>query len=129
MQYALTTPVFRSVAFVGIVMALGTVKVAVTEETVTRRLALHAIERPNEFYLSAWRSGAVTLEFPTKELQPFKFEIRGTYNGCRWQATETLIPIDERTFSYDYTDSVMYCMPGAKATNPTPRTGYVTVED
>ena len=42
---------------------------------------------------------------------------------------KTLIPIDAKTFSYDYSETILGCVDGAVPMIKTPRTGTVTLED
>ena len=68
--------------------------------------------------------------FPDSQLHPITFYNRASiHDGCRWLGTETLTPIDSKTFYYDYSETVLECDPGATPFYKTPRTGLVTVED
>jgi len=131
MQQALTAPIFRSVVLGGLVLSLGAVHVGTTSSnSVTRRLVLHAVEEPNAIYLSAWDEGDVKVTFDAAELHPLTFEMRASvYDGCRWLGTETLVPIDDRSYAYDYSETILSCNKGAVPLRKTPRTGIVTVED
>ncbi len=134
MQHAVTTPLFRSVVVGGLLLGLtafgATMKSSRGPEMVTKRLALHTVVEPTAIYLSAWRKGDVTVQFEKGELRPITFRVRGTIpDGCRWEGTETLIPIDNKTFTYEYSEEILSCPPGTESTyRKTPRTGLVTVE-
>lgn len=129
MQSAVTTPLLGSLVVGGLVLGLGVAKVATSDEPVTRRLRLHAEEKPNAIYLSAWRDGDVEVTFPDGELRPVTFRVRASISdGCRWQGTERIVPIDSTTFHYDYSEIILSCRPGATPAAKTPRQGYVTVE-
>jgi len=133
MQQALTTPVMRSVVvgalFFGMGLA-GALTLPPRHEPMTRRLVLHAHERPNAIYLSAWRDGDLRVTFEDGQLRPITFHVRATLaDGCRWMGTETLVPIDARTFAYEYDDTSLDCAPHETQYIPTPRTGLVTVEN
>ncbi len=132
MLQALTAPTFRSIAIAGLALVgAGTTHHVLSHHspTTTHRLTLHAINEPNAFYLSVFRDGRdVRVTMDEGELRPITFEIRASvYDGCRWLGTETLEPIDEHTFAYDYSETVLDCDPGAMPLRKTPRKGIVTV--
>ena len=130
MLQALTTPVLTSVVLGGLLLGAGLGAAQVTSNHATsRRLVLHAPEKPHALYLSAWDEGDVRIDVGDK-LQPMRFEIRASVSdGCRWLAIETLDPIDDRTFSYDYSEYIIECNEDATPASTTPRTGFVVVED
>jgi hypothetical protein len=129
MLQALTTPALKSVLLGGIVLGMG-LFAGHRDHAVTHRLALHAVDEPNSFYLTAWRDGDVKVQFDTAELREITFKVRASvYDGCEWLGTETLVPIDSRTFAYDYRETILSCEPGATPLRKTPRTGTVTVDD
>lgn len=131
MLQALTTPVWRSVV-VGMLLLGVTVTAAVAtrDRSVTRRLRLHAVDEPNAIYLTMFRDGDLSVRFPDADLRTLTFHVRASvYDGCRWLGTETLVPIDDRTFAYDYAETILGCEPGAQPLRKTPRQGLVTVED
>lgn len=129
---ALTTPLFKSILFATLLSTAGLGKLLTHEadHSVTRRLALHTEILPHAIYLTAWRDGDVSFTFPDSKLHPITFYNRASLSdGCRWLATETLTPIDGKTFYYDYSETVLDCDPGASpGYYKTPRTGLVTVE-
>jgi hypothetical protein len=97
----------------------------------TQRLALHAPVKPHAIYLTAWDEGDVTVKLDDEGPYRITFKMRATLRDtCVWEATETLIPLDKETYSYSYDEEMLYCAPGAEPMYvPTPRTGFVTVED
>lgn len=128
MQQALTSPVLRSVALGGILLAV-TVSLMGAAEPRARRLVLHAPSEPRALYLTAWIHGPVPVPFAGDELVPLTFTTRASVNdGCRWLATETLIPIGPARYHYSYEETLLECDPGATPCVETPRIGYVTVE-
>jgi hypothetical protein len=130
MQQALTTPVLRSVVVGGVLLGLGVFGAIRSEcrEPITRRLVLHACERPNTVYLSAWRDGDLLVTFEGAELQPITFNIRArVFDSCLVQGTETLTPINDRTYHYEYSETILSCDPGGVPVYTTPRTGTVVV--
>ena len=128
MLHALTTPVLKSVVLGGLLLGVGVGATRVMPTDHTSRLVLHAPEAPNALYLSAWDHGDVRLDLGD-QLQPLRFEIRASVSdGCRWLAIETLEPIDERTFAYDYSEYIVECDDDAIPAFKTPRTGLVLVE-
>lgn len=131
---AVTTPVFRSVVVGGLLLGLAVVAPTFASQksaTLTsHRLVLHTVEEPSAIYLSAWRNGDVTVQLQHGELRPLTFRVRATIpDGCRWEGTETLVPIDEKSYSYSYDDRLLSCPDGGEGNyRPTPRAGIVTVE-
>lgn len=130
---AVTTPVFRSVVVGGLLLGL-TVGAGFASkgspDLVTRRLVLHTVSEPDAIYLSAWRNGDVRVQLEDGELRPITFRVRATIpDGCRWEGTETLVPIDHRSFAYDYSERILSCPEGVESTyRETPRSGIVIVE-
>lgn len=128
MQQAVTSPVFRSIAVGGVVLVLAVAQLAAMPHG--RRLVLHAESSPNTLYLTAFRHGDVPVPFEGKELVPLRFTTRAAVNdGCRWMATETLVPIGPARYAYRYDETILDCDADATPCDETPRTGYVTVED
>ena len=128
MQQALTFPFYRSIAVGGLLLALSVTQFR-TESRV-HHLALHAVAQPGALYLTAWRHGNVSVRIRGDKLVPLTFETLASVNdGCRWQGTETLVPIDNRRYAYRYDETILECDPGATPYIKTPRTGIVTVED
>ncbi|MBX3154766.1 MAG: hypothetical protein KF773_02115 [Deltaproteobacteria bacterium] len=129
---ALTTPLARSFALGGLLLALG-VGAAVLKPTSccdksTHKLVLHAPVEADAFYLTAWSDGPLHLKFDLDEMPGFEITSEAWYYGCKWRGVETLVPIDTRTYSYDYRETLLGCRAGATPTRKTPRQGYVTVE-
>jgi len=128
MHHALTSPVYRSVAVAGLLLALSAARAATPQPT--RRLVLHAVDVPGDVYLSAWRHGDLRVAAHRGPLAPRTFHTRGWGgDGCRWLGTETLEPIDGRSYLYVYSETILDCDAGATPYLMTPRTGVVTVED
>ncbi|MDQ3341145.1 MAG: hypothetical protein M4D80_38825 [Myxococcota bacterium] len=92
---------------------------------------LHTVSEPSAIYLSAWRNGDVNVQFENGELRPITFRVRATIpDGCRWEGTETLVPIDDRSYTYEYNDRLLSCPDGGEGGyRPTPRVGIVTVDN
>ena len=131
MLQALSTSTFRSIALAGLVLGgTGVAKLATHHCHATHRLHLHAVDAPNAFYLSVFRDHRdVRVTVESGKLEPITFEVRAAvYDGCRWLGTETLEPIDNHSFAYDYSETVLDCDPGAVPLRKTPRTGLVTVD-
>ena len=126
---ALTSPVFRSIALGGLLLA-ATGAMVKLKSSRTHRLVLHAPVHCGEYYLTAWRHGP--LKVATGDAgDTLTFHTRVELNDrCRWDATETLVPISATRYSYTYEDHQVSCEPGARPLYvPTPRTGYVDVID
>ena len=133
MQQAVTSPVFRSIAVGGLLLGLAVVAPSFASQSTkvsSHRLKLHTITEPNAIYLSAWRNGDVNVQFENGELRPITFRVRATIpDGCRWEGTETLVPIDHRSYTYEYSERILSCPEGTETTyRETPRVGIVTVE-
>jgi hypothetical protein len=130
MLQALTTPVFKSVVLGGVLLGSGIgakVMTSKCDQGQTRRLVLHAPVERNAIYLSAWDDGDVRIKYDG-ELRPMTFEIRASVSdGCRWLGVETLEPIDDKTYAYDYSEYILECDEGATPFLKTPRTGIVDV--
>ena len=130
---AVTTPVFRSVVVGGLLLGLAVFapSFASKESQLTsHRLVLHTVSEPTAIYLSAWRNGDVNVQFENGELRPITVRVRATIpDGCRWEGTETLVPIDDRSYTYEYNDRLLSCPDGGEGSyRPTPRVGIVTVK-
>ncbi len=113
------------------VLAMGAARVATKDHAATYRLHLDAPVRADAIYLSRWHMGAVVATFDDGELAPTTFRQRAhIYDGCTWEGTETLTPISETQFHYDYSERRVSCDPDADLTLmvKTPRQGIVTVE-
>jgi hypothetical protein len=128
MQQALASPLFRSLAVGGLLLAL-TVGLRAKQSHHKRHLVLHAVDVPGDLYLTAWRNGNVTAPFDDDKLVPLTFNTLALVSdGCRWLGTETLVPIGKDRFAYRYDETILECLPDATPYLKTPRTGLVTVE-
>lgn len=130
MQQALTTPLLKSVVLGTLMVTAGALYAASTDHSVTHRLVLHAVEEPGAIYLSEWKVRDDVKATFDGELRPITYTMTADmFDGCRWRATETLIPIDAKTFSYDYSETILGCVEGSVPMLKTPRTGIVTIEE
>lgn len=131
MLSALTAPVSRTMMAGGLLLALTCGAYAMRDPHRTITLSLDTVWADNTVYLTAWEDGHdVTVDLPSEELVPFKFVITARMtDGCRWRATETLTPIDDKTFSYSYGEDILSCRPGAHPAIKTPRVGIAHVVD
>src|SRR4051812_11347634 len=128
-QQALTTAVGKFALLGAAVLALGIGRAATRDHSVTYRLALSAPEEPNAIYLTRWHLGDVTATFNDGKLEPITYKTRAhVYDGCYWQATETLVPINATQFAYDYNEQILSCDADAVPLRKTPRQGLVTIE-
>lgn len=127
LMQALTSPVFRSIALGGLLLAATVATVKPKAET--HRLVLHAPRQCGAFYLTAFRHGEALVPIADDQAT-LTFRMRADLNdGCRWQATETLVPISAKRYSYRYEERLLSCEPDALPYVKTPRTGYVDVVD
>jgi hypothetical protein len=128
MQQALASPVFRSFAIGGLLLALSVAGFAARPHH-KRHLRLHAVAVPGEVYVSAWRNGDVTAPFEGDNLVPLTYHTLASANdGCRWLGTETLRPISKTRYAYRYEETLLECLPGATPFLKTPRSGTVSIE-
>lgn len=125
----MTTPVGKLALVGAALLALGAYKAATHDPSVTYRLSLSAPVEPNAIYLTRWELGTVTATFEDGALEPITFKTRAhVYDGCYWQGTETLVPINATQFAYDYSEQILSCEPDAVPLRKTPRQGVVTAE-
>jgi hypothetical protein len=129
MQLALASPLFRSVAVGGLLLALSVSARVATRPHHKHHLVLHTYAQPGAFYLTAWRHGHVAAPSDGDALVPLRFTTVASVNdGCRWQGIETLEPIDGHRYAYRYDETILSCEPDAVPFVKTPRTGLVTIE-
>jgi hypothetical protein len=91
------------------------------------------LDAPREavcYYGSQWNDGPVRVSeaqahrpTPIVFAHEFPFE-----DGCTWRSVETLQPIGEGRYSYQYEEHVVSCAAGATPAATCPLTGVVTVE-
>jgi hypothetical protein len=132
MLHAVTTPLFFSVVLGGLLggATLAATQLQTSDALSSKRLVLHAVDRPNSVYLSAFRDGDLHVELDGDHLSPLTFKTRAAvFDGCRWLGVESLTPLDHRSYSYRYDEYVLECDCGATPTAKTPRTGLVVVHD
>jgi hypothetical protein len=95
------------------------------------KLVLHASSLPanRAIYLSEFElnSNDFWENVDPANLTPMEFEIHATVYGCHWVANEVFIPAGDH-FTYSYADHIESCGPDGTPTNPTPRSGTVTIE-
>jgi hypothetical protein len=129
MQQALASPLFRSLALGGLLLALTVGARAARPHHKHHRLVLHTYADPGAVYLTAWRNGDVAAPFEGDKLVPLTFNtVALVSDGCRWLGTETLEPIGKGRYAYRYQETILECVPDANPCIKTPRTGLVTVE-
>jgi hypothetical protein len=130
MLQAVTVPVVRSVVLGGLVLGLAAFAGRTTHHPVTHHLVLNAPVEAHAIYLTAFDHDEVLAAFDSSEPTPLVFEMRVAMpDGCRWLGVETLVPIDDHRFTYDYSETILDCDCGATPFRKTPRTGIVTVAD
>ena len=129
MLHAVTAPLTRTVMLGGLMLALTGAAFVARHDHRTIRLSLDTEWRSDCVYLTAWEDGRdVTVDLPSHKLVPFKFIITGSLtDGCRWRATESLVPLDDQHFSYAYSEEILSCEPDALPAIKTPRTGIATI--
>lgn len=128
MQLALASPVFRSLALGTLLLAATVGGVLAHKSRHHHHLVLHTYSQPGAIYLTAWRNGPVLAPFEGDELEPLVYTTTArVVDGCRWQATETLEPIDAKRYAYRYEEKILSCVEGAVPFYKTPRTGTVTL--
>jgi hypothetical protein len=133
MLHAVQAPVAKlvAVAVASIAAVAGFAPKAKSSGPVTQNLALHAPVLEHAIYLTAWQDGNVTVKLDEAKPHRITFRMRATLDdSCKWEATEVLLPINDKTYSYSYDEVMLSCDPGAEPRYiATPRIGTVTVED
>jgi hypothetical protein len=132
MLHAVQAPVAKLVAVaVASVAAVAGFAPKDTSSPITQRLSLHAPVLPHAIYLTAFHDGDVTVKLQDSKPHRITFRMRATLDDtCQWEATEVLLPINDKTYSYSYDEVMLGCDPGAEPRYiATPRIGTVTVED
>jgi len=132
MLQALETVGFRSFAVGALLLAAGSFAFKSGDAAAPvemHRLVLDAPIEPHAIYLTAWEDGDVVMPLDTHDLHPITFTTQAMIAGCRWQATETLDPIDSAHFAYSYDETILSCEPDATVWYKTPRTGIVTIAE
>ena len=93
------------------------------------RLELHAPDQGG-LYFTAWADGDVIAAKDASDGKTVQYFRRYYWaDRCEWVATETLQPIDAKTYAYTYRETPVKCAGGAKPSlgAVTPRDGKVTV--
>ena len=104
------------------------------------RLTLVAPFQDNAIYLTAFaedriesspgQEKSIDITTTTSELPPLTFTTRAhVFDGCVWEGTEHLVPVNAHEYSYSYEEEILSCAPGAQPTIKTPRTGTVIVSE
>ena len=130
---ALVAPSAKSIVIGAVVAAAGLAVIPHHHHHHARhvRLVLEASAECDATYFTPFTTGDVTVTMrDTSDLPPLQFVTRGHYvDGCTWQGTDTLRPIDATHYAYDYSETLISCDPDGDATmtRRTPRSGVVTV--
>ena len=93
------------------------------------RLELH-VPAQGGIYFSAWAAPEVISDHDGSDQAIVTYRRRYVWtDGCRWEATETLVPTDADRYEYTYREAPLSCPRGAVADTgaTTPRDGHVTV--
>ena len=93
------------------------------------RLDLH-VPAQGGIYFSAWAAPEVISGHDGSDGATVRYRRRYVWpDGCRWQATETLVPTSAERYEYTYREAPLSCPRGAVADTgaTTPRDGFVTV--
>jgi hypothetical protein len=93
------------------------------------RLDLHEEERGGIFF-SAWGDEDVITDHDGSDGKVVKYKRRYIwFDGCTWEATETLKPTAADRYHYTYREAPLSCPKGKTADTgaTTPRDGHVTV--
>ena len=91
------------------------------------KLVLHAQSSSTAIYVTAFDDDFRYMSIDPQHLQVMQFEITETVYGCHWQGTETLVPNGDH-YDYTYEDHIIGYPAGCTPTDPTPRSGIVTIE-
>lgn len=93
------------------------------------RLDLH-VPPQGGIYFSAWADPEVISDHDGSDGATVQYRRRYLWSdGCRWEATETLVPTAANRYEYTYREAPLSCPRGAAAHTwaTTPRDGHVTV--
>jgi len=93
------------------------------------RLELH-VPPQGGIYFSAWGDPEVIADHDGSDGATVRYRRRYYwYDGCEWEATETLVPAAAARYRYTYREAPASCPPGAlpQIGATTPRDGFVTV--
>jgi hypothetical protein len=132
MLHAVQAPVLKLIAVAGAsVAAVAGFSGKTCSHEVTQHLVLHAPEKPNAIYLTAFENDRTTVTLESAGAYRITFQTRATLpDSCEWITTEVLVPLDDERYAYSYDERMLSCAPGAEPRYvATPRTGLVTVED
>jgi hypothetical protein len=93
-------------------------------------LVLDAPREAQCYYGSQWNDGPVQItEAQARGHASIVFEHEFPFeDGCTWRSVETLRPIADARYSYQYEERVVSCTEGSRPADPCPLTGVVTVE-
>ena len=129
--------VARPVLLMGGALMIGGVLVASIETVPTSvapapdeqsyRLVLDTESDPACVYGSAWNDGDVIMPHDASDGRTVTLTSRyDFYDGCTWEATETLTP-SESGYDYEYVEHIVECKKDARPGLACPRKGHVTV--
>jgi hypothetical protein len=93
------------------------------------RLDLH-VPPQGGIYFSAWGEAEVIASHDGSDSATVTYRRRYYwFDGCQWEATETLVPTRARRYRYSYREAPLSCPTGAvpHVDATTPRDGFVTV--
>lgn len=93
------------------------------------RLDLH-VPPQGGIYFSAWGDPEVIADHDGSDNVTVRYRRRYYwFDGCQWEATETLVPTAARRYRYSYREAPRSCPPGAlpQIGATTPRDGSVTL--
>jgi hypothetical protein len=94
------------------------------------QLVLNADREPYEleYFGSQWSNGPVLLDHNAADGRRVQFVHRFPFvDGCWWESTETLVPMNATQYRYTYTDRIVSCNEDANEGIPSTRTGTVNV--
>lgn len=91
-------------------------------------LKLHAPKQAG-LYFTAWAEGDVVTDHDGSDGKTVIYRRRFVwYDGCTWEATETLTPTAKDRYAYKYRETALSCPAGRRPEGiTTPLDGHVTV--
>jgi hypothetical protein len=89
---------------------------------------LETEDDPDCYYGSAFNGGPVVMATDGSDREPIVLSQSYEWqDGCTWEAREVLTPRGARLYSYEYSEQVVACEPGATPARACTRVGLVNV--
>jgi hypothetical protein len=115
--------------FLALLAGFNTQPRAPSKEDVKRfRLELHLEAEEGGVYFTAWVDGDVIAAKDGSDGKPVTYRRKFYWSdGCRWEATERLVPTAANRYTYRYREAAVECPDGATPSASVTRSGHVIV--